>query len=165
MVVTWPKTEWEDARPPRRSVLIPAGASPAQIVHGYIVAMYHWETAAYQASAEAEKSGLAFDDVAFSSALAEAVEIHDLYCTSKKRVHRRKSIGYPPDFDERLSMISEEYPNPRTCEILTRNVEAERGSSENYEILFKLFKKQGEWRIDSAKYRLVGNQPWEQIIL
>ncbi|GHU19987.1 hypothetical protein FACS189475_08140 [Betaproteobacteria bacterium] len=51
-VIPWPKTEWEDARLPCGEVSIPDGATPVQIVRAYILAMYRWETAAYQARAD-----------------------------------------------------------------------------------------------------------------
>ena len=160
-LIPWPEVEWEDARLPGAEVSIPDGATPAQIARAYILAMYRWETAAYKADKKA--SGL--NPAEFSAVLAEAVKIRDRYCTAKKRVYRRASIGYPPEFDESLALLSEEYPGQRKCEILTRNIEAEPGGSVYREILFTLIQKAGQWRIDSARQRLVGELSWDRVIL
>jgi hypothetical protein len=140
---------------------IPDGASPAQITRGFILAMYRWETDAHRSLEEDRnkaRSGM-------GDTLEEARAIRNLYCTVRKRAYTRACIGYPPDFDENLMMIAENCPKPRRSEILTRNTAASPGSINYNEILFVLLQKHGEWRIDSAKRRLVGQLSWDGMIL
>ena len=161
----WPAVEWETQAPHynfAQTIPIPDDASPAQIVRGYILAMHRWETSAFQASEEADARGERFD---LSAAIAESHKIRDAYSTDKKRVYKNASVGYPPEYQPGLAMLAEGYPKPSRCEILTRNTGVKPGDISYHEILFVLFRKQGKWRIDSAKTRLVGEQKWERMIL
>jgi hypothetical protein len=155
-VIPWPALNYELGGP------IPNGASPAQITRGFILAMYRWETAAHRSLEEDFAKGM---HSGMDAALAEARAIRDLYCTEKNRVYTRGGIGHPPDFDGSLEMIAEEYPKPRRCEILARNTAASPSDINYKEILFVLLQKHGEWRIDSAKNRLVGQLSWDGMIL
>jgi hypothetical protein len=155
-IIPWPELGYAPGGP------IPDGAGPAQVARGFILAMYRWETEAHLAIAEANAKCAPVD---MGAALAEARAIRDLYCTAKKRAYARAGIGYPPDFDGGLAMIGEDYPKPRRCEILTRNTAASPGGADYGEILFVLLQKQGKWRIDSAKSRLVGQRSWNGMIL
>jgi ankyrin repeat protein len=153
-IIPWPALDYDLGGP------IPDGASPAQVARGFILAMYRWETAAHLAIEEADAKGAPSD---MNAALAQARAIRDLYCTAKKRAYSRASVGCPPYFAANLAMLAEEYPKPRRCEILTRNAADSPGDFA--EILFVLLQKQGRWRIDSAKNRLVGELSWSGMIL
>jgi hypothetical protein len=155
-VIQWPEPNYELTGP------IPDDASPARVVRGFILAMYRWETEAHLAIEQANAKGAPSD---MGAMLAEARAIRDLYCTAKKRAYPRAGIGYPPDFDENLAMLAEDYPKPRRCEILTRNTAASPDAPDYLEVLFVLLQKQGRWRIDSAKRRLVGQLSWDGMIL
>jgi hypothetical protein len=155
-ILPWPELDHEPGGP------LPDGASPAQVVRSFILAMYRWETDAHRALEKERADGKHSD---MDAALAEARAIRDRYCTEKKRAYPRAGIGYPPDFDANLAMIGEDTPNPRRCEILTRNTAASPGDSDYREVLFVLLRKQGQWRIDSAKNRLVGQLSWNGMIL
>jgi hypothetical protein len=164
-VMPWPPVDWESPKPlyaARETIPIPGDASPAQIVRGYIFAMHRWESNAYQASSDAEAKGQRFD---LDAAIAEAHKIQGAYCTNKKRIYTTGSVGYPPKYQLGLAMLAEEYPKPARCEILTRNTGVKSGDISYEEILFVLLRKQGAWRIDSAKTRLVGEQKWDNMIL
>ena len=164
-VIPWSEVEWEMQEPlysAGETIPIPDDATPAQIVRAYILAMYRWETRAFQASEDAEACGERFD---LSAAIKESHRIRDAYSTDKKRVYKNASVGYPPQYQVDLSMLAEEYPKPSRCEILTRNTGAKSGDISYHEILFVLFCKQGKWRIDSVKSRLVGEQDWDSMIL
>ncbi|MDR1322515.1 MAG: ankyrin repeat domain-containing protein [Gracilibacteraceae bacterium] len=154
--IPWPAPDYELGGP------IPDGASPAKITRGFILAMHRWETDAHRALEEDRAKGAPSD---MDAALAEARAIRDLYCTAKKRAYTRAGIGHLPDFDGHLAMIAENCPAPRRCEILTRNAAAAPGDVNYEEILFVLLQKRGEWRIDSAKRRLVGQLSWDGMIL
>jgi hypothetical protein len=154
-VIPWPLLSYELGGP------IPDGANPAQITRGFILAMYYWETDAHRSLEEdRDKARSGMGDT-----LEETRAIRNLYCTVRKRTYTRACIGYPPDFDENLMMISENYPKPRRCELLTRNMAASPSNINYNEILFVLLQKHRQWRIDSAKRRLVGQLSWDRMIL
>ena len=154
--IPWPNVGWQETDP------LPVGATPAQIVRGYILAMYRWEIAAEREWRASRENGGHFD---FATSLAQARSIRDRYCTAKKRVYERGSIGSPPELDERLILLSEEYPDTRKCCVLARYPKDAPPMKVDTEILFTLLKKRGQWRIDSAKDRVVGAEKWRQVIL
>lgn len=152
----WPDIIWEEDAP------IPDGATPAQIVRGYILAMYRWETSARQEVEKSRVNGGSFD---FIPSLTKVAAVRGRYCTARKRVYERCNIGFPPEFDEHLTLLSEEYSNPSKCQILTRSPKDSPTRWDYMEMLFTLLRRQEQWRIDSVKRRLVGERTWDGVIL
>ncbi|MDR3158199.1 MAG: ankyrin repeat domain-containing protein [Zoogloeaceae bacterium] len=150
--IAWPEIGWKE------DAALPNDATPAQVARGFILARYRWETDAWRRRKEA-----AFD---LNATIDETHAIRARYCTGKKRVYVTASIGPTPTFHEDLDILCEQYPNPRKCEIRTRNMRAKPKSIEDgIEIQFILFKKKEGWRIDSAQRRWVGARSWERMIL
>ena len=141
---------------------LPDDTSPIQIVRGYILAMYHWETSAYQEMKKARENGSHFD---FDPCIEKVRAIRGRYGTAKKRVYERSSVGFPSEFNADLLLLAEEYPSAGKCTVLTRYPKNAQPIQRNTEILFMLLKKQGQWRIDSIKNRSIGAQEWRQVIL
>jgi hypothetical protein len=165
-IIPWPSVTWEDSHPLhelQEPIPIPAEALPAQIVRGFILAMCHWETQAWQAERQAKSKGEPVEQI--EAVVARSRKIVDAYCTGRKRVYQNLSYSSVPTYPSGLMMLAEKYPKPSRCEIITRNFDAKPNDWNAREILFVVFRKQEIWRIDSAMDRMIGAKEWSRMIL
>ena len=161
--IPWPPLSWQPTHPTHFTAPLPDDASPAQIVHSYVLAFHAWETKAWQEMEVARAVGERFDVFAHD-ALDVARAIRDTHCTAKERRYARSSVGAIPDLVPDFTLVEEKAPSASRRELLLRHPQPAHFVHE-YEWLFICLRKGGRWRIDSAKRRLVGTESWNFAIL
>lgn len=154
----WPELGWDPSDLAEPGAALPDEVTPAQVVRSYVLALYDWETRAWQ---ELEAAGESFD---FAAALAVAERLRDVHCTTRQRSYSRASIGALPELTPEIELVEETQPTRSRAELLLR-YPTQTEFVHEYETLFVCLRKHEQWRIDSAKNRMLGTSDWEQVIL
>ncbi|MDO4260133.1 MAG: ankyrin repeat domain-containing protein [Actinomycetaceae bacterium] len=164
-VMEWPALRWDPATLHEGDEL-PIDATPVEVVYSYITAIWTWESQ-YEARAGASVTSQTRKDFALANlrqSLKAGSAIAAIHFTSDRNSQMSR-VGYPPRYTPAFRLVSIEEPRPRECLVHTRAI-APTLVSEEYEWRFKCVRKNGRWRIASAKYRHQGtNQKWEQAFL
>ncbi|WP_158408219.1 ankyrin repeat domain-containing protein [Corynebacterium mustelae] len=166
----WPELSW-DPTTMSTDFVLPDGVSPEEVVRSYILTMNHWETKG-DSELMPEQSFLKEDGdwdyearavytEQFRKCLARGAALAKIHLTDKKRTNTRCSVGSPPQFSAGYSLMGVTKVKPSRVEIHIRHLSPEN-DNERYEWIFVCLKKNGQWRIDSGKSRMVGTLKYER---
>ena len=173
--ILWPDVPWDTQTPTPQ---IPSGATPEQVLRGFMLAMHFWEAGAYNPRALTSLESLEGHH-AFRGSVAAGTQILRAYVTDRKRTYGGQvaGAGWPPRYSPDFVLLSVEAPTTSRRLMHTRHVNCRwrqrqgrppQPRSPNgymWECLYVVLKKHGQWRVDSVKTRVFGTEKWEVGIL
>ncbi|AKK06302.1 NTF2 fold immunity protein [Corynebacterium mustelae] len=133
--------------------MLPDGVSPEEVVLSYILTKHYWETSAYQHQEE--------DPDVFEAELAKGEALSKAHLTERKQNDMCVSISSPPQFSLGYVLMRVTQVKPSRVEIYVKPPYP-GALDDNKEWIFVCLKKNGQWRIDSGKSRMVGTWKYER---